>query len=390
MYRRPFIHAHMDDTGGHRYTHSVFRPVFVTVLREPLSHYASWAHFYKLPETSTSTPPLPDPRRTGKPGTTYGFRAEEVAAGLRRIAPPRPLTLDEFVASSLARRSPMAHSIGLYKPSQLPGFVDTFSLIVLTERFDEGLVLLRRLLGWSLIDLTYLRLNDSHQAPKRVGAVGTVASLPSVASSSAGVVNSRGSANRVMSGSSSDGFSPHDGLLRRSWDGLPVTPSPPVASLTLATRQRISELTAQLDAPLYALAVQKFEAQMQAAGPSIRDDLAVFHALQADLQQLCASTTTESTAVALEGAIASGDGGPDKISGPLTRADFSDGGAWTAYLRHGWRRVGPTSASDSPPPGLWACRWYALADLEYEKQIGPRGLAQPVAFSAVVTPEPVS
>lgn len=32
---------------------------------------------------------------------------------------------------------------------------------MLTERFDEGLCLLRRLMGWHLIDITYTRCNET-------------------------------------------------------------------------------------------------------------------------------------------------------------------------------------------------------------------------------------
>ena len=31
----------------------------------------------------------------------------------------------------------------------------------MTDRFDEGLMVLRRLLGWSMIDMTYMKLNET-------------------------------------------------------------------------------------------------------------------------------------------------------------------------------------------------------------------------------------
>lgn len=39
--------------------------------------------------------------------------------------------------------------------------------ILLTERFDEGLLLLRHMLGWSLIDLTYFSLNKNKEGTRR-------------------------------------------------------------------------------------------------------------------------------------------------------------------------------------------------------------------------------
>ena len=132
------------------------------------------------------------------------------------------------MVSAKARKSPMAHSVGLYRSNQLDPFIETFAVrhtgsrfacanapssscghvdayqvIVLMERFDEGLLLLKRLLGWDTVDLTYVKINDSHQ-----------------------------------------------GLLRRSWDGLTVTPSPKVSELSVATRAKITELVSGLDAPL--------------------------------------------------------------------------------------------------------------------------------------------
>ena len=79
--------------------------------------------------------------------------------------------------------------------------------------------------GWNTIDLTYVKINDSHQGQGVAGKGGT---------------------------------------LRRSWDGLAVTPSPRVTDLAAATRRRIELLTEGLDQPLYGLARSKFESQVRA------------------------------------------------------------------------------------------------------------------------------
>lgn len=39
--------------------------------------------------------------------------------------------------------------------------------IFLTERFDEGLMVLRRILGWSMIDMTYMKLNQTKAGVRR-------------------------------------------------------------------------------------------------------------------------------------------------------------------------------------------------------------------------------
>lgn len=39
--------------------------------------------------------------------------------------------------------------------------------ILLTEKLDEGLMVLRRLLGWDLIDVTYTKMMETKQGTKR-------------------------------------------------------------------------------------------------------------------------------------------------------------------------------------------------------------------------------
>lgn len=38
---------------------------------------------------------------------------------------------------------------------------------MLTEKFDEGLMILRRLLGWDMIDMTYARMMQTKQGSRR-------------------------------------------------------------------------------------------------------------------------------------------------------------------------------------------------------------------------------
>lgn len=38
---------------------------------------------------------------------------------------------------------------------------------MLTEQFDEGLLVLRHLLGWNLVDLTYIKANITKKGAKR-------------------------------------------------------------------------------------------------------------------------------------------------------------------------------------------------------------------------------
>jgi len=45
-----------------------------------------------------------------------------------------------------------------------PQYLDKFPLILLFERLDESLVLMRRIFNWDLFDVSYLKLLDSSTA----------------------------------------------------------------------------------------------------------------------------------------------------------------------------------------------------------------------------------
>lgn len=51
-------------------------------------------------------------------------------------------------------------------------------------------------------------------------------------------------------------------VLKRSWDGLLVTPSLKLKDMNLETLNRIKELTKVLDQPLYNMALEKFNQQV--------------------------------------------------------------------------------------------------------------------------------
>jgi hypothetical protein len=131
---------------------------------------------------------------------------------------------------------------------------------------------------------------------------------------------------------------------------------------------------------LYVLKVQELDIDMP-------EEMSKFQQMQVSLKDLCFPVLSE------------------KVQ--LTRADFSDMGEWTKYLTHGWKKTTSSSSDyitkdgvsiqphdvsvlchqDSSSPIITtyqlACKWYALTDLEYEKQINHEGYAEAVSFGVV-------
>ncbi|CAN0546323.1 unnamed protein product, partial [Ectocarpus sp. 12 AP-2014] len=62
-------------------------------------------------------------------------------------------------------RSLGCKEFGVATETELEDFIDQeipeFELVLVTERFDESLMVMRSLLGWDLIDMTYVSVNRS-------------------------------------------------------------------------------------------------------------------------------------------------------------------------------------------------------------------------------------
>ncbi|CAM9934952.1 unnamed protein product, partial [Ectocarpus sp. 13 AM-2016] len=113
---------------------------FVTVLREPRSHLLSYYYYY--------------------------------------IQPRNQISIEEFLmhpaGSSKDHKllyNPLSAEFGVRTAEQLDSLIsDTlpdFKLILLTERLEEGLLVLARMLHWHMIDLTYCDLNETKAGSRR-------------------------------------------------------------------------------------------------------------------------------------------------------------------------------------------------------------------------------
>eukprot|EP00904_Undaria_pinnatifida_P012461 jgi/Undpi1/8345/HiC_scaffold_25.g10813.m1 len=108
---------------------------FITIMREPRSHFLrSYYYYFIQPENQLSIEEyfLKGPRKTRHVKLLGNPLSAEFGVST-------PTELEHLIAQELS----------------------SFKLIVLTEQFDEGLLVLRRLLGWDMIDMTYAKMKVS-------------------------------------------------------------------------------------------------------------------------------------------------------------------------------------------------------------------------------------
>ncbi|CAN0425901.1 unnamed protein product [Pylaiella littoralis] len=111
---------------------------FITVVRSPREHFLSYYYYYMQPTHKLS-----------------------IGQYLQRtkMHPANKLT------------NPMCLEFGVTTSEQLDSFIDKhlpdFLLVILTEQFDEGLMMLRRLMGWDMIDVTYSVMMETKKGAKR-------------------------------------------------------------------------------------------------------------------------------------------------------------------------------------------------------------------------------
>eukprot|EP00903_Cladosiphon_okamuranus_P011858 g11139.t1 len=177
---------------------------FITVMREPRSHLLSYYSYYIQPQTKKSISEF--------------------------------LTNAQHAKDPLHRRlfNPLSAEFGVYKREDLDYMLNTgfpnHKLIILTEQFDEGLMVLRRLLGWEMVDMTYVSM-----------------------------------------------YKTVDGAHR--FDGKELVKSPPFDDLPEHVQQTIDDLT-QMDRILYDAAQQEYEKRRDTVAEYLEADLAEFEQLQ--------------------------------------------------------------------------------------------------------------
>eukprot|EP00042_Codosiga_hollandica_P046826 m.497805 g.497805 ORF g.497805 m.497805 type:complete len:345 (-) comp57315_c0_seq17:145-1179(-) len=155
--------------------------------------------------------------------------------------------LHEVIRERNWEESPLARELGMLTLDHFESFVSTwldeFDFICLTETFDECIVYLKRRFNWSIEDVVYQPVWDSHS----------------------------------------------EELLTKKSDTL--MESPPVTSLPLALQAILTARTT-LDAALHALIKDRFEAQVAALGPSFKEEVADFKRLNAAYMKLLKATNS--------------------------------------------------------------------------------------------------
>ncbi|XP_024911123.1 galactose-3-O-sulfotransferase 3-like [Cynoglossus semilaevis] len=130
--------------------------VYITILREPGSMFeSSFIYFNQLSQSFRKVPKssletfLDDPLRYYQPSEQYSMCAHNM------------LTFD------LGGEKDRASTDAAYADAFVAEVEKTFSLVMITEYFDESLILLRHLLSWDLDDILYLELNMRSPSSKQ-------------------------------------------------------------------------------------------------------------------------------------------------------------------------------------------------------------------------------
>ncbi|XP_078573500.1 galactosylceramide sulfotransferase-like isoform X2 [Branchiostoma floridae x Branchiostoma japonicum] len=122
---------------------------YVTVLREPWAQFKSAFHYYGV-------------------GTVVGIQGDDPIAEFLQ----RPQYYDDVYTSSAGvsvTRSPMARDLGISEQAwynetaineQIKTLETDFTIVMMTERLHESLVLLKRLMCWRLQDILYWPCQD--------------------------------------------------------------------------------------------------------------------------------------------------------------------------------------------------------------------------------------
>ncbi|CAM9624227.1 unnamed protein product [Laminaria digitata] len=189
---------------------------YVTVLRDPVEHWLSYFYFYFQPEMKVEV-------------DVY-FRTPR--------SENRPLV------------NPLAAEFGIYDQHHLDEFIldylPTFTLAMLTEEMDEGLVLLGRILGWDPIDLTYASLLETG-----------------------------------------------DGMIR--WDDKPVKKAPKPKDLDSHTLSELARVT-HLDAQLYRAVKDHYNEVRELHSDGLEEAVREFRVLQSDVLSFLDEEPTDSPA----------------------------------------------------------------------------------------------
>ncbi|CAN0564455.1 unnamed protein product, partial [Ectocarpus sp. 12 AP-2014] len=109
---------------------------YVTVLREPVAHYLSYYYYF--------------------------------------LNPINKMPIDEYLLKNPHKKllyNPLAAEFGIEDMAQMNYFIKQqmpkFKMVLLTERFDEGLALLQRMLQWDPIDMTYCKMLQTKKGEMR-------------------------------------------------------------------------------------------------------------------------------------------------------------------------------------------------------------------------------
>ena len=125
---------------------------YVTILRNPVDNFESTFNYYHL-------------------RTQFGLGTDPVVSLEKFLERPSSYyyTSGKFVVKSFSSRNPMMFDLGLslrcfQNYTAVTDYINflnkEFDLVMIMDYFDESLVLLKRLLGWEIEDILYVKVNE--------------------------------------------------------------------------------------------------------------------------------------------------------------------------------------------------------------------------------------
>eukprot|EP00053_Salpingoeca_punica_P023186 m.9243 g.9243 ORF g.9243 m.9243 type:complete len:508 (-) comp4634_c0_seq1:724-2247(-) len=214
-------------TNTMQHVRTVFRqyidnPFIFSIVRDPKQHILSWICYFLVPRSPAQLGNLLRQRQLKNlQAADFGCYTQDCVAAL--TAPAKRLAANASASASGGSASDPA-----------------VQFFMVTERFDESLVLLRRIMNWDMQDITYLKVLDSHA------------------------------------------FS---GAVR--YDGRIIMETPTFASLPVALQAVVKELT-PLDTMLYERANARLDELITLYDDgTFKDEVEHFQSIQTDIRTFC-------------------------------------------------------------------------------------------------------
>ncbi|OWF46253.1 galactose-3-O-sulfotransferase 2-like [Mizuhopecten yessoensis] len=132
---------------------------YVGIVREPVSHFLSASVYYRFIQTIQKYSSLSNQSAPAEVIHEY-FRHQDKYRNIRTVFVRNRMSYDFGLP-------PSRFDDNIYVENFINDLASDFKLVMVMEYFPESLVLLKRYLGWGLIDIVYVPLNINRSKPRK-------------------------------------------------------------------------------------------------------------------------------------------------------------------------------------------------------------------------------